>query len=37
MRETHLIVNADDFGISRAISDGIILAHQLRLLSPARL
>jgi chitin disaccharide deacetylase len=27
MKETRLIVNADDFGMSRGISDGIIRAH----------
>ncbi|MGH9737880.1 MAG: carbohydrate deacetylase [Candidatus Acidiferrales bacterium] len=28
MRSTQLIVNADDFGMSRGISDGIITAHR---------
>ncbi len=37
MRETHLIVNADDFGMSRAISDGIILAHRYGFVTSASL
>jgi predicted glycoside hydrolase/deacetylase ChbG (UPF0249 family) len=28
MTDTHLIVNADDFGMSRGTTDGIILAHR---------
>jgi len=28
MKEKRLIVNADDFGMSRGISDGILLAHR---------
>ena len=27
MNEKYLIVNADDFGMSRGITDGILLAH----------
>ena len=28
MKETRLIVNADDFGMSRGISDGVLLTHR---------
>jgi len=37
MNETRLIVNADDFGMSRGITDGIILAHRYGFLTSASL
>ncbi len=37
MNEKRLIVNADDFGMSRGISDGILLAHRLGFLTSASL
>ena len=37
MNEKRLIVNADDFGMSRGISDGILLAHQYGFLTSASL
>jgi chitin disaccharide deacetylase len=37
VNEKRLIVNADDFGMSRGISDGILLAHQYGFLTSASL
>jgi chitin disaccharide deacetylase len=37
MNEKRLIVNADDFGMSRGISEGILLAHRLGFLTSASL
>jgi predicted glycoside hydrolase/deacetylase ChbG (UPF0249 family) len=37
MKEKRLIVNADDFGMSRGISDGILLAHRFGFLTSASL
>ncbi|HXN74151.1 MAG TPA: ChbG/HpnK family deacetylase [Candidatus Acidoferrales bacterium] len=37
MKEKRLIVNADDFGMSRGISDGILLAHRFGILTSASL
>jgi predicted glycoside hydrolase/deacetylase ChbG (UPF0249 family) len=37
MKEKRLIVNADDFGMSRGISDGIVLAHRFGFLTSASL
>jgi chitin disaccharide deacetylase len=37
MKERRLIVNADDFGMSRGISDGILLAHRFGFLTSASL
>ena len=37
MKETRLIVNADDFGMSRGISDAILLAHRRGFLTSASL
>lgn len=37
MNATRLIVNADDFGMSRGITDGIILAHRYGLLTSTSL
>lgn len=37
MKATRLIVNADDFGMSRGITDGVLLAHRYGFLSSASL
>ena len=37
MKETRLIVNADDFGMSRGISDAVLLAHRFGILTSASL
>jgi predicted glycoside hydrolase/deacetylase ChbG (UPF0249 family) len=37
MREKRLIINADDFGMSRGISDGILLAHRYGVLTSTSL
>lgn len=37
MNETRLIVNADDFGMSRGITDGIVVAHRYGFLTSASL
>jgi chitin disaccharide deacetylase len=37
MPETRLIVNADDFGMSRGITDGIVLAHRYGFVTSASL
>ena len=37
MKETRLIVNADDLGMSRGITDGIILAHRYGIVTSASL
>ena len=37
MSETRLIVNGDDFGMSRGITDGIVLAHRYGFLTSASL
>ena len=37
MKEIRLIVNADDFGMSRGISDGVLLAHRFGFLTSASL
>jgi predicted glycoside hydrolase/deacetylase ChbG (UPF0249 family) len=37
MKEKRLVVNADDFGMSRGISDGILLAHRFGFLTSASL
>lgn len=37
MKETRLIVNADDFGMSRGITDGVLLAHRYGFLTSASL
>jgi len=37
MKSTRLIVNADDFGLSRGISDGVIHAHRFGFLTSASL
>ncbi len=37
MKETRLIVNADDFGMSQGITDGVLLAHRYGFLTSASL
>ena len=37
MKETRLIVNADDLGMSRGITDGILMAHKHGFLTSASL